>query len=88
MRQPSGYENVSCPHYICKLYKALYGLKQASRTWYSRLSTKLRELGFQAFKTDTSLFFYSKKNVTIFVLIYVDDIIVASLMQDATTILL
>jgi hypothetical protein len=88
MRQPPGYEDVSCPHYICKLDKALYGLKQASRAWYLRLSTKLRELGFQASKTDTSLFFYSKKNVTMFVLIYVDDIIVASSMQDAMTALL
>ena len=27
MRQPPGYENISTPHYICKLDKALYGLK-------------------------------------------------------------
>jgi hypothetical protein len=88
MRQPPGYEDVSCPSYICKLDKALYEVKQDPMAWYSRLSTKLRELGFQASKTDTSLFFYSKKNVTMFVLIYVDDIIVASSMQDATTTLL
>jgi hypothetical protein len=88
MRQPLRYEDVSCPHYICMLDKVLYGLKQASRAWYLRLSTKLRELGFQASKADTSLFFYSKKNVTMFALIYVDDIIVASSMQDATIALL
>lgn len=78
MRQPLGYENKSKPNYICKLDKALYGLKQAPRAWYSRLSTKLISLGFQASKADTSLFFYNKGGVTIFVLIYVDDIIVAS----------
>jgi hypothetical protein len=41
MHQPSGYEDKSLPHYICKLDKALYGLKQAPRAWYTRLSTKL-----------------------------------------------
>lgn len=37
----------------------------------------------QASKSDTSLFFYSKEDVTIFLLVYVDDIIVASSSQDA-----
>uniref|UniRef100_A0A8R7V3W8 Reverse transcriptase Ty1/copia-type domain-containing protein n=1 Tax=Triticum urartu TaxID=4572 RepID=A0A8R7V3W8_TRIUA len=88
MRQPPGYENKSTTHYVCKLDKALYGLKQAPRAWYSRLSTKLQQLEFTPSKADTSLFFYSKGNVTIFVLVYVDDIIVASSSPDATTCLL
>ncbi|XP_012701436.1 uncharacterized protein LOC105914402 [Setaria italica] len=37
---------------------------------------------------DTSLFFYQKGPVTIFILVYVDDIIVASSAQEATTCLL
>jgi hypothetical protein len=78
MRQAPGYEHKTMPHHICKLDKALYGLKQAPRTWYSKLSTKLISLGFQASKVDTSLFFYNKGNVHIFVLIYVNDIIVVS----------
>lgn len=88
MRQPPGYEDKSLPGYVCKLDKALYGLKQAPRAWYSRLSAKLYELGFKSSKADTSLFFYNKDDVTIFVLIYVDDIIVASSAQSATTTLL
>jgi len=78
MRQPPGYENKVQPGYVCKLDKAIYGLKQAPRAWYSRLSEKLIKLGFQASKADTSLFFYDKEGVTIFLLVYVDDIIVAS----------
>nr|AAK55460.1 putative gag-pol polyprotein [Oryza sativa Japonica Group]AAP54977.1 retrotransposon protein, putative, Ty1-copia subclass [Oryza sativa Japonica Group] len=86
MRQPPGYEQKD--GYVCKLDKALYGLKQAPRAWYSRLSTKLHELGFKSSKSDTSLFFYSKGDVTIFMLVYVDDIIVASSSIVATNALL
>jgi hypothetical protein len=83
MRQPPGYENKMKPGYVCKLDKAIYGLKQAPRAWYSRLSEKLMKLGFQVSKADTSLFFYDKGGVTVFLLIYVDDIIVASSSQEA-----
>ena len=88
MRQPPGYEDSSKPHHICRLDKALYGLKQAPRAWYSRLSTKLQELGFKTSKGDTSLFFYKRGKTVMFMLIYVDDIIVASSSSDATTALL
>lgn len=49
---------------------------------------KLEELGFVPSKGDTSLFFYNKGGYTIFVLVCVDDIIVASSSQEATTALL
>lgn len=78
MRQLSGFEDKNHPNYVCKLDKALYGLKQAPRAWYARLSTKLTDLGFNSSKADTSLFFFHKGEVTIFLLGYVDDIIVAS----------
>jgi hypothetical protein len=78
MKQPPGFENSQAPHYIWKLDKTLYGLKQAPRAWYSRLSTKLQTLGFTPSKADTSLFLYNKSGIVIYVLIYVDDIIVTS----------
>jgi histone deacetylase 1/2 len=56
MKQPPGFEDHNKPHHVCKLDKALYGLKQAPRAWYSRLSSKLTELGFKLSKSDTSLF--------------------------------
>jgi histone deacetylase 1/2 len=88
MRQPPGYEDKTRPHFVCKLDKALYGLKQAPRAWYARLSSKLVDLGFKASKADTSLFYYNKGKTIIYVLIYVDDIIVASSSQEATDALL
>jgi hypothetical protein len=63
---------------MCKLEKALCGLKQVPRAWYFQLSSKLKSLGFYAFKGDTSLFFDNKGGLSIFMLVYVDDIVVAS----------
>jgi len=88
MHQPPGFEDPEKPNFVCKLDKALYGLKQAPRAWYSRLSDKLIQLGFQASKADTSLFYFSNGGITMFILVYVDDIIVASSSEAATTTLL
>jgi hypothetical protein len=88
MCQPPGYENKETPHFVCRLDKVIYGLKHAPRAWYSRLSTKLQLLGFVPSKGDTSLFFLHNKDVTIYVLVYVGDIIIASSSQVATMALL
>jgi hypothetical protein len=88
MKQPPGYTDSSHPTFVCKLDKALYGLKQAPRAWYSKLSTKLTQLGFSISKTDTSLFIYLKNEVTIYLLVYVDDIIVTSSSSSAVDALL
>jgi hypothetical protein len=45
--------------------------------WYSRLSMKLKQLDFVASKADTSLFIYNKKGAMMYLLIYVDDIIIS-----------
>jgi hypothetical protein len=48
----------------------------------------LCDLGFKGFKADTSLFYYNKNGISMFILIYVDDIIVASSTKEAMTALL
>jgi hypothetical protein len=78
MKQPQGYVNPAHLLHVCKFDKALYGLKQALRAWYSRLSMKLIRLGFVTSKADASLFIYNKAWVTIYLLVYVDGIIVTS----------
>ena len=85
MKQPPGFESKNAPSFVCKLDKALYGLKQAPRAWYARLCHKMQALGFVPSKSDTSLFIYKKSNTCIFVLIYVDDIIVTSSSDEAIT---
>uniref|UniRef100_A0A2N9IMI3 Uncharacterized protein n=1 Tax=Fagus sylvatica TaxID=28930 RepID=A0A2N9IMI3_FAGSY len=76
MAQPPGYQHPSYPNHVCKLKKAIYGLKQAPRAWFSRLSSRLLQLGFHGSLSDSSLFIYKSKSFTMFILIYVDDIII------------
>jgi hypothetical protein len=64
------------PHHICKINKVLYGLNQAIKAWFSLLSGKLIELGFVGSKVDSSLLTYRSNSITLFILIYVDDIII------------
>jgi histone deacetylase 1/2 len=78
MRQPPGFEDASRPTHLCRLDKALYGLKQAPRAWHARLSSVLGSLGFTSSKADTSLFILRHPGITIYLLVYVDDIIVVS----------
>jgi hypothetical protein len=85
MKQSPGFYDSSHPDYVCKLDKAIYGLKQDPRAWYSHLSTKLINLGFHASKANTSLFIYHRGKVQIFLLIYVDNIIIACSSDQAVT---
>jgi hypothetical protein len=78
IQQPPGFSHPQFPQHLYKLDKALYGLKQAPRAWFSRLSSRLIELGFHASKSDTSLFIFKSSALTIFILIYADDIIITS----------
>lgn len=63
------------PHHLCFLHKSLYGLKQVPRAWFHRLTKVLQALGFHGSKTDSSLFIYSSKGTILYMLVYVDDII-------------
>ena len=84
MRQPPGFKDSAHPNFLCKLDKSLYGLKQAPRAWFSRLSGMLIKLGFQASKADISLFIFTQDSLQIYILIYVDDIIIVSSSSSVT----
>ena len=85
MTQPPEFTHPQFPLHLYKLRKALYGLKQAPRAWFSRLSTCLITLGFHGSKSDTSLFIYKSPTMTMYVLIYVDDIIITCFVATAIT---
>ena len=65
-------------HYVLKLLKSLYGLKQASLKWHERLKEVLTMCGFEQSASDPCLFVVKMKNGRkFFLLVYVDDIIIA-----------
>ncbi|KAJ4787232.1 Retroelement pol polyprotein-like [Rhynchospora pubera] len=76
MRLPPGF-NSSQPGKVCRLRKSLYGLRQAPRMWFSKLSAALQFYGFVQSKADYSLFSYTKGDVFLAILVYVDDLVIA-----------
>lgn len=61
---------------MCKLHKVVYGLRQAPRAWYQELRQFLLHIGFLNSKSDSSLFIFGHPSYVIYLLVYVDDIIV------------
>jgi hypothetical protein len=58
--------------------RSLYGLKQAPQAWYSRFASYLASIGFVVAKLDTSLFIYRRGDDTVYLLLYVDDIVLTA----------
>ncbi|KAI3673709.1 hypothetical protein L6452_39837 [Arctium lappa] len=84
MEQPPGFTNPQFPNHVCKLSKALYGLKQAPHAWFQHLSTFLLSYGFTCSRADTSLFVLTRDSCIMYLLVYVDDLILTG--NDETTI--
>jgi hypothetical protein len=67
------------PGHCLKLHKTLYGLKQAPRAWHLRLEEELKRLGYTPSLADPALYTNTgTPDKKVYLLVYVDDIIVAS----------
>lgn len=60
---------------VCKLQKSLYGLKEASRNWYSKFFEVLINFSFKHSTSESSLFCLHCEYGYVFLLLYVDDIV-------------
>ena len=78
MAQPQGYVDPAFPKHVCLLHKALYGLKQAPRASFERFASQLLHIGFCASTVDGNLFILRHGSSIVFLLLYVDDIIITS----------
>jgi hypothetical protein len=76
--QPTGFVDADRLDLVCQLNRSLYGLKQAPQAWYSRFASYLASIGFVEAKSDTSLFIYRRGDGTIYLLLYVDDIVLTA----------
>lgn len=66
------------PGKVLKLKKALYGLKQAAKCWNDQFNKFMCKLGFVMSDNDTCLYVKKDKDKFVYLLLYVDDIIVTS----------
>ncbi|KAL0298886.1 UNVERIFIED_CONTAM: Retrovirus-related Pol polyprotein from transposon RE2 [Sesamum radiatum] len=64
------------PVFVCKLERSLYGLKQASRQWNLEFTHKLEQYGFAQSANDHCLFTMHTNLGQLFLLVYVDDILI------------
>ncbi|KAG7593249.1 Retrotransposon Copia-like N-terminal [Arabidopsis thaliana x Arabidopsis arenosa] len=91
MKIPEGYaerKGISLPpNAVLRLKRSIYGLKQASRQWFKKFSNSLISMGFEKGHGDHTLFVKSCGSDFLAVLVYVDDIVIASTSDRAAGIL-
>ena len=73
--KPPGFVHSDYLNHVCKLHKSLYGLKQAPRAWFERFTSHLLTIGFTASTADPSLFVFRQGSTILYLLLYIDDII-------------
>jgi len=87
MKIPEGYaerKGIVLPsNVVLRLKRSIYGLKQASRQWFKKFSSSLLSLGFKKTHGDHTLFLKMYDGEFVIVLVYVDDIVIASTSEAA-----
>lgn len=80
MEIPEGTEDseVTRKEKVCKLEKAIYGLKVSPKKWYERFTTEANELGLERDIKNPCLFTWRQAGIMLILVLYVDDIILAS----------
>ena len=63
---------------VCRLQKSIYGLKQASRQWYLKFHDVVTSLDFEENTVDSCIYLKISGRKFIFLILYVDDILLAS----------
>ncbi|KAE9060786.1 hypothetical protein PF010_g30078 [Phytophthora fragariae] len=77
LRSINGYPCKVNGH-VYVVLKALYGLRQSGREWNSELNQWLTDRGYQRSLTEPCLYYRFEEETIVYVLVYVDDILVAT----------
>lgn len=74
MVQPEGFQQGN--GLVCRLNRSIYGLKQASRAWNDRFHQFVTSIGFKRSDNDPCLYIRSSGGEKVFLILYVDDILI------------
>lgn len=75
LRKPPGMEQ---DVKVLKLQKSLYGLKKSPKDWNSKLNTFMLDQKFKRSNADCCLYVKNANNQLIYLILYVDDILIFS----------
>ena len=75
MLHQEGFTQHGYEHLVCKLKKSLYRLKQSPRQWYKRFDSYMIPISYKRCEYDCCV--YVKSRPSIFLLLYVDDMLIA-----------
>ena len=78
MVQPEGFEANDSGTLVCRLKKTIYSLKQSSRQWYLKFHSVVTSYGFVENKVDQCIYCKVSGRKFIFLILYLDDILLAS----------
>jgi hypothetical protein len=78
MAQPKGFVVEGKEQIGYRLKKSIYRLKQASRQWYLKFDRTIKNFGFKENNKDNCVYTKFKNGRYIFLILYVDDILLAS----------
>ena len=86
--QPDGFKVAGKENWVCKLNKSLYSLKQSSRQWYKRFDQFMIDQNYTRSSFDHCVYFRKLQDGSfIYLLLYVDDMLIASRNQGEICIL-
>lgn len=72
MSLPGNVDNIL----VCKLNKSIYGLKKSPKCWNTKFDNLMKNEDFIRSKNDYCLYFKCSENSKLYVLIYVDDLLI------------
>ncbi|RDX78877.1 hypothetical protein CR513_40780, partial [Mucuna pruriens] len=78
MMQPENFVSNKSKSMVCKLKKSIHSLKQASHQWYQKFHQVITSYGFEANVVDDCVYHKFNGSKYIFLVLYVDDILLAS----------
>ncbi|CAI7847114.1 unnamed protein product [Closterium sp. NIES-53] len=73
------------PNQVCQLLKSLYGIKQAPRLWQQYLHARLTRIEFRQLPHDQGMYWLTKGDDYILLIVYVDDLLYIGSTDNVTT---